>query len=334
MTNSLITLEKSPTSSPGASGRIGVALLIGILALAGNPRTAGADGLADPALMITGSDPGVPFRAPEGIALDGRHGELLLAHAGAHRIDIFDFQGHSRARFIHEVTGPDGKRIEGTPVSIALDRAGHTVVTDRVAGYADVLDYRGRSVAHLDLPALGAAIFDEGPGAVTCAPDGSILVASRGDSGRVHEFAPDFSKAIEWGSAGTGPGQLSRIAGLAVSPGDGSVVVVCENTQYAVQVFDRRGGYLRGFGMHEIGPGNFSYPSGVTVTSDGRLWVSDAIRQNVQVFDANGGLLGAFGGPGRAPGRFTAPMAMASAGDSLLAIAERDGNRFQLMRIR
>jgi DNA-binding beta-propeller fold protein YncE len=328
MANSQNIPERFPTSSLGA------ALLACLLVLAGGARAAKAEVLVDPVLMITGSDPGVPFRAPEGIALDARHGELLLAHTGAHRIDIFDLQGHPRARIIHQVTGPDGRSVEGTPVSIALDRAGQTVVTDRLAGYADVLDYRGRSLAHLDLPARGPAIFTEGPGAVACAPEGAVLVASRGDSGRVHEFAPDFTKTTEWGSAGTGPGRLSRVTGLAVSPVDGSVVVVCEGTQYAVQVFDRRGGYLRGFGAHEIGPGNFSYPSAVTVTSDGRIWVSDAIRQNVQVFDANGALLGAFGGPGRTPGRFTAPMAMASAGDTLLAIAERDGNRFQLMRIR
>jgi tripartite motif-containing protein 71 len=333
MTNWQVTPEKLPESNPGAFGRFGAALLVGALTLAA-ACPAVADVTVSPALTITGSDPGVPFRAPEGIALDARHGELLLAQAGAHRIDVFDLQGHPRAHFIHEVTGPDGKRTEGTPASIALDRIGHTVVSDRAAGYADVLDYRGRSLARLDLPARGPAIYDEGPGAVACAPDGAFLVASRGDSGRVHEFAPDFSKTSAWGSPGTGPGQLSRVSGLAVSPADGSVVVVCENTQYAVQVFDRHGSYLRGFGAHEIGPGNFSYPSGVTVTSDGRIWVSDAIRQNVQVFDANGSLLGAFGGPGRSPGRFTAPMALASLGDSLLAIAERDGNRFQLMKIR
>lgn len=334
MANSRTTPEKSPASRPGALRRLGPALLVAALTLATGARAARPEVIVDPSLTITGSDPGVPFRAPEGIALDARHGELLLAQAGAHRVDVFDLQGHPRAHFLHEVTGPDGKPTEGNPVSIALDRAGHTVLSDRAAGYADVLDYRGRSLAHLDLPARGPAILADGPGAVACAPDGAVLVASRGDSGRVHEFAPDFSKTGEWGAAGTGPGRLSRITGLAVSPTDGSVVVVCENTRYAVQVFDRRGGYLRGFGAHEIGPGNFSYPSGVTVTSDGRIWVSDAIRQNVQVFDANGGLLGAFGGPGRSPGRFTAPMALASAGDTLLAVAERDGNRFQLMRIR
>jgi sugar lactone lactonase YvrE len=334
----MVNLNSTPECSlrlrPASRRRLAVTLLLGTMAFAAAARTAEADVLVEPALTITGSDPGVPFRAPEGIALDARHGELLLAHAGAHRIDIFDLQGHLRARILHEVTGPDGKRVEGSPVSIALDRAGHSVVTDRLAGYADVLDYRGRSLGRLELPARGPEIFTEGPGAVACAPDGGVLVASRGDSGRVHEFAPDFSKATEWGDAGTGPGQLSRITGLAVSPKDGSVVVVCENTQYAVQVFDRRGGYLRGFGAHEIGPGNFSYPSAVTITSDGRIWVSDAIRQNIQVFGPDGGLLGAFGGPGRTPGRFTTPMALASQDDSLLAIVERDGNRFQLMHIR
>ena len=304
------------------------------VAIAGAARAASDEPMADPRLTITGSDPGVPFLAPEGIALDARHGEILLAHTGRHRLDVFDLEGHRRAHLLHQVTDPDGHPTEGDPHAVAVDPAGHIIVTDRLAGYADVLDYRGRSLAHLDLPARGQRVLLDGPGAVACAPDGSILVASRGDSGRVLEFAPSFTRSRSWGEPGTAPGQLSRIMALAVSPKDGNVVVVCQNTDDVVQVFDRQGGFVRGFGAHEIGPGNFSFPTCVVVTRDGRIWAGDAIRQVIQVFSPEGELLGAVGGPGEKPGEFTYPAALASDGDSLLAIAERGGNRFQLMRIR
>jgi len=310
------------------------AILLAALLFPAAGNTTSDEPLAEPSLTITGSDPGIPFLAPEGIALDARHGEIVLAHTGRHRIDVFDLQGHHRARILHQVTDPDGKPAEGDPTSVAVDRAGHIIVSDRLAGYADVLDYRGRSLARLSLPASGQRILTDGPGAVACAADGAILVATRGDSGRVHEFAPNFTMAGEWGEPGTTPGHLSRIMALAVSPKDGSVVVVCQNTDDAVQVFDRRGGFLRGFGAHEIGPGNFSFPTSVVVTRDGRIWAGDAIRHVIQVFSPEGELLGAVGGPGGKPGEFSYPAALASDGDSLLAIAERGGNRFQLMRIR
>jgi DNA-binding beta-propeller fold protein YncE len=323
------------TLTRGSAGVRAIAVVL-LVAVASSPVLARATGdelVAQPLLTITGSDPGVAFLTPEGIALDPRHGEVLLAHTGMNRIDVFDMQGHRRAHLPHRVTGPDGKIVDGEPMSIAVDRAGHMIVSDRLAGYVDVLDYRGRSVTHLDLPATGQRIYTDGPGIVTCAPDGTILVAARGDSGHVYVFAPSYARAGEWGEPGTGPGHLSRITGLAVSP-NGDIVVVCQGTQHAVQVFNRQGSFLRGFGAHEIGPGNFSFPSCTVVTRDGRIWAGDAIRQTIQVFDPSGEFLGAVGGEGNQPGEFSYPAALASDGDSLLAIVERSGSRFQLMRIR
>ncbi len=322
-----------PSGPAGRASVVAGMLVIGGLAAPVRPLVAAGGPLAEPLLVITGSDPGVPFGAPEGITIDARHGEVLLANTGQHRIEVFDLGGYRRARFAHPVQSSDGKRADGFPTSIALDRAGDLLVADRLAGYVDVLDYRGRSIARLDLGLAGPAAQADGPGALACASDGTILVATRGDSGRVHEFAPSFTKSGEWGEPGTAPGHLSRITGLAVTPDD-HVVVSCQNTDRAVQIFDRRGTYLTGFGVHEIGPGNFSFPSGLTVTKDGRIWVSDAIRHVIQVFNPNGDFLGAVGGVGKAPGEFQYPAALASDGDSLLAIAEVTGNRFQLMRIR
>jgi hypothetical protein len=83
-----------------------------------------------------------------------------------------------------------------------------------------------------------------------------------------------------------------------------------------------------------MGPGNFSFPSGIAATADGRLWVSDAIRHTMQVFDRAGTLLGGVGGIGVGPGEYVNPSALASDGKGLLALAENAGRRFQLMWVR
>jgi DNA-binding beta-propeller fold protein YncE len=86
--------------------------------------------------------------------------------------------------------------------------------------------------------------------------------------------------------------------------------------------------------VHDIGPGNFSLPSGVAVSADGRIWVSDEIRQIVQVFEPSGKFIQSVGVGGRGPGEFHYPSALASDGKDLVAVAEREGNRFQLLRVR
>jgi hypothetical protein len=114
----------------------------------------------------------------------------------------------------------------------------------------------------------------------------------------------------------------------------GNVVVLGEGTDLAVQIFQPDGKFVRGFGGSDQGPGNFSFASGVTVTRDGRIWVSDEIRQFVDVFQPDGEYVGRLGIGGRGPGQFVHPGALATDGAKLIAVAEKAGNRLQLFRIR
>ncbi len=122
---------------------------------------------------------------------------------------------------------------------------------------------------------------------------------------------------------------MTSIAELA----GGNIAVACARTELGVQVFTLSGDFIRGFGRHDIGPGNVSLPSGIAGTADGRIWVTDELRQIVQVFDAEGTFLGAFGGSGLAPGSFLYPSALATDGDSRIAVAERESGRVQILRI-
>lgn len=285
-----------------------------------------------PILVVSGPAPGITFKSPRAIAIDAPHDEVVLANTGDHRIEIFTLGGDRRARFIHRVQGAGGEWVDGVPIALAVDRTGRIFVSDALAFYVDVLDYRGRSTARLELPAAPAATSRPRPGALSIAADGGLLVAERDGANRVHHFGPDLALAGSWGVSGLEPGQLSAIAGLAIGR-DGDVVVACAGTQLAVQIFSPTGEYRRGFGVHDIGPGNFSLPSGVTVCADGRIWVSDEIRQIVQVFEPSGAFKQSVGSGGRGAGQFQYPSALASDGRGLVAVAEREGNRFQLLRV-
>ncbi|MBI5710473.1 MAG: NHL repeat-containing protein [Candidatus Eisenbacteria bacterium] len=329
-----LTSDNPPRSSDPA--RLAPVVLAALALLTGSTRAA-ETGTQDrppaarPLLVVSGLDASVPFSYPRSIAIDFLHKEIYVANTAGHRIQIFDFSGNVRGQYVHRVRTPEGDSVDGLPRGLALDGSGHLLVVDQLASYVDVLDYRGYSVGRLELP-LQRGNINDGPGAVTVTRAGLILVATRGDSGRVHQFAPDFTRLGAWGVPGSEPGRLTGVMGMAVTP-DGSVVIVSPTTEFAVQVFSENGRFIQGFGRHEIGEGNFSFPSGVAVTNDGRIWVTDELRQVVQVFDASGKYVGAVGSGGRAPGEFLYPSALASDGDSLLAVAERVGNRFQLFKV-
>lgn len=331
------TRQRNSRCRPRGDGwlRIGLSGLAAMYLLLSHPRISLAqEPRMVPELVVTEGNGGTPFMSPMSICFDGRRNEVLVANTGGHRIDIFKRNGRQAGFFPRRIPGPDGQVIDGDPRAVAIDSAGRVLVSDNRLPYVDALDFRGRNIGRLD-PALPDSEIADGnlPGALTVAADGTILMATRGKRGRIYEFTPDLKLKASWGYSGKGPGHLSGITGLAVLP-DGRRIVICAQTDMVVQVFDEAGQWMNGFGRHENGPGNFSMPSGIAVTGNSQIWISDELRQIVQVFDADGSYLGEVGGGGVGPGEFLYPSAIASDGSGLLAVAERVGNRFQLLSIR
>ncbi len=311
-----------------------LAILAGAGLLASPGRAADLAALRiDSAIVVTDANGAQRFVQPLAVAVDGGHDEIVVANTGLSRIEFFARDGRPRGSFVHRVTNPEGVDVDGLPRFIATTADGRVLVSDTRAAYVDVCDFRGASLQRIALPAPDDRIADgNGPGAIAVAPDGRILVASRGEKGRVHVFSPEGQWLATWGVAGSAPGQLAAVTALAAAPA-GEVVVACASTDLSIQVFDASGEYLRGFGVHDIGPGNFSLPNGVVVTPDSRVWVSDGIRHLVQVFEITGQLVGVVGG-GEESGALNYPSALASDGRGLFALAERGGNRLVLWWIR
>lgn len=337
-------MTTSPTSSPIADATerpesrrpsVGPAACTVVAMLSVGSAAATPVG-APPALPYTaiyGRDYSSSFHSLAGVAVDASRQEILVADAGRHEIAAYDTNGIHRGRFVHEVPDSTGLMVPGTPYALAVDAQGRIYVSDTRVSWVDVVNVRGKSVGRLELPAPDNDPIRSGAGALAIAPDGSIFVATRGDSGRVHVFDANFRHVSTWGTPGTEAGQLSIITGIAIAP-DGRVAVCCVSTKLAVQLYDRTGSFLTGFGVHDHGAANFSLPSGVAYTAGGRLWVLDGMRQTVSVFEGTGSFVGLVGGMGSGPGQFQYPCALASDGQELLVVAERVGNRVQVLRTR
>ena len=300
-------------------------LVIAIVTMAGIARSAETDALVQPRLIVWGYSDGASFRQPCGIAFDPTDGAIVVANKGDGRIETLSRTGRPLSRFVHRVLRADGSMVDGSPCALAFDRSGRLLVVDQRATYVDVLDRRGRPVTRLDIPAGHA-------NAITVGVDGTIWVGTAAEESRVYRFRRDYTPDGYWGEEGSAPGRLFNVTGLAVLA-DSTVAVACARTDQVIQIFTPAGGYLRGFGVHDVGNGNFSLPSGLVATADGRLWALDEIRQTLQVFDKDGNLLGTTGGRGAAPGEFAHPSSLATDGLGLIALTDREIGRVQVFAV-
>jgi tripartite motif-containing protein 71 len=296
-----------------------------LLLVAGSPAISAETPLLAPRLALWGYSSGTPFQQPRGVAFDPADGAIYVGNTGAHRIEAFSRTGRPLARFVHRVTRPDGEVVDGSPVALAFDRSGRLLVVDSRAAYVDVLDRRGRPVARLEVPAGR-------PAAVAVAPGGAIYVGTTAEASRVHRFRRDYTAGGSWGADGAAPGHLQDVAAIAAL-GDSAVAVACERSDLVVQIFSPAGEFRSGFGTHEVGDGNFSLPSAMVATGDGRLWVLDEIRHTLQVFDAQGTFLAVAEGTGTALGSFRHPSGLARDGRGTLAVSDRGIGRVQIFQI-
>ena len=308
--------------------RHGLAALAAGLCAVGVAR--GADGRDDiePELAVEDVRPQVifaehlydgRFQNPGGVACDRTTGEIYVADTRNHRIGIFDAKGMPLFAFSDEEHLREPRRV-------AVMADGRILVTDNDRTRVKVFSYRGQFQRFLEPPPYRG----ERPmvSALHVDPEGNVYVGDDA-AGQVVVFDPELQYRFRFGSRGEEEGQLKSVAGIAVS---GKVIAVVDHQSIAVQLFDRAGNFLRGWGAHEMGAENFSLPSGVAIDEKGRVVVVDALRHEIKVFQQDGKFIGRYGGMGAGPGNVTYPSDVAADGTGRLVVSESVGNRVQIMR--
>jgi len=109
---------------------------------------------------------------------------------------------------------------------------------------------------------------------------GNIYVVDSGNA-RIQKFSADGNYLDQWGSFGTGDGQLSDPLGIRVTV---DRVYVVDTSNNRIEVFDLNGNYLGQFGGAGSGDGQLSAPWRITTDSAGYVYVTDTNNNRVQVF--------------------------------------------------
>ncbi len=132
----------------------------------------------------------------------------------------------------------------------------------------------------------------------------------------------------QWGSHGSGPGELDRPSGLAIDL-DGSLLVA-DAWNHRVQRFSQDGAYISSWGTHGQGRGEFDLPWGICVDEEAFVYVCDWQNDRVQKLDRDGRHVMTIGERGSEDGQFNRPTGVAVDRDGDIYVADWANHRVQV----
>ncbi|MFN7917082.1 MAG: peptidyl-alpha-hydroxyglycine alpha-amidating lyase family protein [Vicinamibacterales bacterium] len=201
-----------------------------------------------------------------------------------------------------------GENLFNFPHGAAVDPQGNLWVTDARGGGGKghqviKFDPEGKELMRLGKAGIsgsGPDLFDQ-PNDVLIAPNGDIFVADshrNGKNNRIVHFTKDGRFIKEFGTKGSGPGQISEPHTIAMDSRGRLFVGDRENNR--IQIFDQNGTFITQW--HQFGR-----PSGISITKDDTMYVADSesgpdtgahelmgIRKGIRIGSARDGKVTAF----------------------------------------
>lgn len=261
------------------------------------------------------------LRSPLGLFYDAAQREVYVADTDGRTIGIFEPGGAPLFSF--------GAAQLEAPFAVAVDPASHAVyVLDQDRARVRAFSWRGVPLEDVKLPGLDGR-KDVVLAALHVDARGWLYVAEH-KLCEIYVYDEARRLVARFGTVGYERGQFVAIVAITT---DADGIYVLDQVGLAVQAFDRRGRFLRGWGEHAVGPHSFSLPSGIAVSPAGNVFVADALRHEVKVFDPEGAYLGRFGGNGRQLGDLGYPGQLAFDGEGRLLVVEKTNGRVQRFRV-
>ena len=255
---------------------------------------------------------------PYGVAASGNR--VYAADADGQSVFVFDLKALEVTRL--------GGTLEGrlvSPIGVAVTPGGTVFVADSMQHVVKAFGPDGKFLRQLnkigDLKRPSGVAWD--------ARRKRVLVADTGN-GRVAIFSPEGGMTGQIGKPGTGDGEMSMPANVAVDR-DGRIYV-SDPIMCRAQVFTADGKYMTQFGSQGDVPGYMGRPRGIGVDSDGNIYVADAVFHAVQIFDRSGRLLLFFGAGGNVPGAFDLPAGVCVDDRDRVFVADSLNRRIQVFQ--
>lgn len=258
------------------------------------------------------------FNVPNGLAVCG--GNLYVTDINNDRVEEFTLFGGYESQFGSPGTG-NGQFTYASRIGCEPNN-GLLYVSDKSGNRVEEFNLAGTFVASIGSGGSGIGQFKE-PIGIAVSPSGAVYVSDSGNS-RVQEWTPANttmpSYSSQFGSAGTGAGQLKSKDGLTVDASGN--VWVTDTSNNRVEEFNENGEFVKtlGFGVSDSsekfeictsscqagnygsGNGQFKAPDGIAVDAHGNVWVADTYR--LEEFSSEGAYIRTVGSHGTGAGQF------------------------------
>jgi sugar lactone lactonase YvrE len=203
---------------------------------------------------------------------------------------------------------PEGRKL-GAPIGVEIDRSdGRTLwVFERCGANTCV----GSDLAPImKFDAAGKMVTNFGAGLINWPHgfyvdhDGNVWVTDgRADGGKGHDvikFAPDGKVLMTLGKpgvAGDGPDMFNTPSDVITAANgdifvaDGHGIMSGQPTNDRIVKLSKDDKFIKAWGKHGTGPGEFDVPHSLAFDSAGRLYVGDRSNSRIQIFDQDGHFL-------------------------------------------
>jgi len=180
------------------------------------------------------------------------------------------------------------------PYGIAVSPEGRLYVADTAARRVFAFDMDAKTVSFVG---ESGAVRLTKPIGVAVDDRGTVFVAD-GTLKRVFGYGPAGNLLIAIGHEG----ELASPSGLAVDRAHRRVYVADATRHQVLGYSTEDGALVRTIGRRGSEPGEFNFPTNLTVDARGQLYVADTLNFRIQIFNADGEFVKTFGMLGDTPG--------------------------------
>lgn len=223
---------------------------------------------------------------------------------------------------LKKIAGIDDRRlVMMAPYGIAVDSRGRMIVADTKARALHIFDPSRHKYKRIDAPGR-----DQFASPIGVAVDGQDnIYVSDSIRSRIFVFNSDgkYQRAI--GALDKDESIFKRSTGIAIDAQRARLYVV-DTIAMQIVALTLDGKVTGRYGQRGDQPGQFNYPTQITVAPDGSLWVTDSLNFRVQHLTAEGKPLTWFGRLGDSIGEFDKAKGIAvnRAGDLFVVEGMRD----------
>lgn len=276
-------------------------------------------------LDVVAGEPDYRFMVrPYSIAVDSR-GRIIITDPGAHGVHIFDFADH-KYKFIQRWEKDKDPML--SPQCVAVDSADNIYVTDSEAGKIFVFEPGGKFRRSFGSLKGGEGFFKRPTGIAIDSAAQRVYVT---DTLRDKIFMLDMQGQVlrTIGHHGTGNGEFYFPTELKLA---GNELVVVDAMNFRVQRLTTDGSFISTVSQIGDAPGQIFRPKGISIDSEGHLYIVDGLWGVVQVFDREGQLLYYFGTVGKNLGEFELPAGMFIDRNDRIFVVDSSNRRVQVFR--